>query len=40
MYTQHTFHPEKRKPMHSETGIIRALSGSKVEFLIAQVSGN
>lgn len=38
-YGQKTRHATTGLPLHAETGYLRAVGGSKVEFLIAQPSG-
>ena len=39
IYTSKTWDPETRRPMHAETGFIRALEGDRVEVVIAHAFG-
>jgi len=38
-YTQRTWHPEKKMPMHSEMGYFRPLENGGIEIVIAQPTG-
>jgi hypothetical protein len=38
-YTQRTWHPEKKHPMHSEMGYFRPLEGGGIEIVIVQPTG-
>jgi len=38
-YTQRTWHPEKKHPMHSEMGYFRPLADGGIEIVIAQPTG-
>ena len=39
IYTQRTWNPETKSPMHSETGFLRALEGGRVELVLAHAFG-
>ena len=38
-YTQRTWHPEKKNPMHSEMGYFRPLENGGIEIVIVQPTG-
>jgi hypothetical protein len=38
-YTQRTWHPEKKLPMHAETGYYRPLDNGRIEIVIVQPTG-
>lgn len=38
-YTQRTWHPEKKMPMHAETGYYRPLEDGRIEIVIVQPTG-
>jgi len=38
-YAQRTWHPEKKLPMHAETGYFRPLDDGRIEIVIVQPTG-
>jgi hypothetical protein len=38
-YAQRTWHPEKKMPMHAETGYYRPLENGRIEVVIVQPTG-